>query len=367
MRNPKERIIIALIVFSILLGLFSLIIIATDNVNLSAKSAYLYEYNSQRELFSKNANTRLPMASTTKIMTALVALESANLSRTVKVTKESVGIEGSSIYLRAGEELTLKDLLFSLMLRSANDAAVAIAIDVGGSLEGFVEMMNAKATELGLKNTHFDNPHGLDSENHYTTAKELALITAEAMKNPVFTEITSTYKKTVTNSQGDDRLIVNHNKLLKSYDGALGVKTGYTKKSGRSLVGCAERDGIRLISVTINAPDDWNDHKKMFDFGFSILENRVITQKGELSYQIPVMNSDKEYVTVTNETNFSVITEKSSGEITKEIKLPRYLIAPISTDVPVGEVIYSQDGKIIGKINLYAKSSAYKAKRGLFK
>ena len=228
-------------------------------------------------------------------------------------------------------------------------------------------MMNEKVSELGLKDTHFDNPHGLDSENHYTTAKELALITAAAMKNPVFTEITSTYKKTVTNSAGDARLIVNHNKLLKSYDGAIGVKTGYTKKSGRSLVGCAERNGVRLISVTINAPDDWNDHKKMFDLGFSVLEKRYIARKGEISYKLPVLNSNTEFITVKNTKDFSLITAKSAGEITKKIDLPRYVIAPVKEDEILGEIIYYQDGKIIGKIELYAQTSADKIKKGLFK
>ena len=211
------------------------------------------------------------------------------------------------------------------------------------------------------------NADGLYDENHYTTAKELALITAEAMNNPIFCKITSTYKKTVTNTQGDDRLVVNHNKLLKNYDGAIGVKTGYTKRSGRSLVGCAERDGVRLISVTINAPDDWNDHKKLFNLGFSTLEKRCIASKDEISYKIPVLNSDTQYVTVKNKEELSVITPKTAGEITKEVKLPRYLVAPIAEDQIVGEIIYSQDGKVIGKIELYTQNNAEKLKKGLFK
>ena len=244
MKNPRDRIIVAIIILLFIIGMFSTIVMATENLKLSAKSAYLYDYNTKRALYSKNENIRLPMASTTKIMTALVALENCELTREVKITKESVGIEGSSIYLKAGEVLLLEDLLYALMLRSANDAAVAIAVEVGGSEEGFVEMMNEKAEELSLSNTHFENPHGLDSKNHYTTARELALITAAAIDN------------------------------LKRYKGALGVKTGYTKRSGRSLVGYAERDGIRLISVTINAPDDWNDHEKMLNFGFALQKDK---------------------------------------------------------------------------------------------
>ena len=361
MKNPKERIIISLIIFSIFLGLFSLIIIATDNLNLSAKSAHLYECNSMKTVFSKNSDIRLPMASTTKIMTALVALENGDLSKTVKIPNESVGIEGSSIYLKPNEELTLEDLIYALMLRSANDAAVAIAIHVGGTLDHFVEMMNAKAEELELKNTHFDNPHGLDSQTHYTTAKELALITAEAVKNPIFTEITSTYKKTITNSQGNERLLVNHNKLLRNYDGAIGVKTGYTKKSGRSLVGCAERNGVKLISVTINAPDDWNDHKKLFDLGFASLENRLVADVGEISCKIPVLNADSNYITVKNNESLSAVIAKTTDKITKTLELPRYLIAPVNAGDVIGSVTFYLDGKIIGKLDLYSQNTANKS------
>ena len=214
------------------------------------------------------------MASTTKIMTALVAIESSPLDKNVMISDMAIGTEGSSLYLKKGEIMSMSDLLMGLMLRSANDAAAAIAYEISGSIEAFADKMNEKAASIGVTDTHFTNPHGLDDENHYTTAADLAIITAEALKNDTFLEIVSTEKCIIKNFDGEARLLTNHNKLLSLYDGAIGVKTGFTKKSGRCLVGAAERDGMRLIAVTINAPDDWNDHEALFDFGFSRLNSK---------------------------------------------------------------------------------------------
>ncbi len=239
--------------------------------SVSAKSACLYDACLKRVLYEKNASAPLPMASTTKIMSALVAIENADINKTVTVSDEAIGTEGSSIYLKSGESFKLIDLIYAMLLSSANDASVAVAIEVGGSVNGFAELMNKRARELGLKNTHFVNPHGLDDPEHYTTALELAIITAEALKNPIFKEIASSYTKEITSLEGQKRLLVNHNKLLKQIDGCIGVKTGFTKRSGRSLVGAVERDGQMLISVTINAPDDWSDHKRLIDYGYEIL------------------------------------------------------------------------------------------------
>jgi D-alanyl-D-alanine carboxypeptidase len=171
------------------------------------------------------------------------------------------------------------DLLFGLMLRSANDAAAAIAYEISGSIEAFADKMNEKAESLGLTDTHFTNPHGLDDKEHYTTARELAIITGEALKNDTFLQIVSTKKQIITNSDGESRLLINHNKLLNMYENTIGVKTGFTKKSGRCLVGAAERDGVRLITVTINAPDDWKDHTALFDYGFSKLKTEPAVTK----------------------------------------------------------------------------------------
>ena len=236
---------------------------------LSAESAILMDASDGSVLYEKNAHARKGMASTTKIMTALVAAQSMPLDKNILIPKEAVGIEGSSVYLTEGESLTVRQLLYALLLSSANDAATALAIASAGSVESFAEKMNLFAKELGLSDTHFINPHGLYHEDHYTTAFELALITAAALRNTTVKEIVSTYKTDIPlGNEKKGRLLVNHNKLLKLYEGAIGVKTGFTKKTGRCLVSAAERDGLTLIAVTLNAPDDWNDHIKMLDHGF---------------------------------------------------------------------------------------------------
>ena len=232
--------------------------------DLSARSAILIDGSSGETLFEKDADRRSLIASTTKIMTGLLVAEQCDPDAPVTVPAEAAGVEGSSLYLKEGETLTVRDLLYGLMLRSGNDAAVALAIHLDGSVAQFVRRMNARAYEIGLTDTHYANPHGLDSEENYSTARDLAKLSAEAMKNPAFRQVVSTE----TYSFGDRRA-VNHNKLLRRYDGAVGVKTGFTKAAGRILVSAAERDGVRLIAVTIHAPDDWNDHEKLLDYGFA--------------------------------------------------------------------------------------------------
>lgn len=248
----------------------------------SARSAALLDVASGRLLYEKDAHRRMPIASVTKIMTAIVAIEHGNLSDRVAVSSRAEGVEGSSIYLKTGERIPLEHLLYGLMLRSGNDAAVAIAEHVGGSVEGFVYMMNEKAEYLGLSDTHFANPHGLDHPEHYSTAADLARLAAYAMRNPTFREIVSTEVKTVP-WPGEEwhRKWYNKNKMLRFYRWADGVKTGYTKKAGRTLVSSATRDGRRLVSVTLNAPDDWNDTMRLFEFGFQEFTPVQVVKKGQ--------------------------------------------------------------------------------------
>lgn len=274
MKNPRERIIILTVFLILIFIIYTTVASSAGALSLSAKSAALYDPSTKSFLYTKNADTRLPMASTTKIMTALVAIERCPLEKEVLVADEAIGTEGSSLYLKKGEALTMGDLLMGLMLRSANDAAAAIAYEISGGIEAFSELMNEKASALGLVDTHFTNPHGLDDEDHYTTAKELALLSAAALENDTFRDIVSTKKCIIKNADGEARLLINHNKMLGSYEGSIGVKTGFTKRSGRSLVSAAERGNVRLITVTINAPDDWRDHKTMLDYGFSVIADR---------------------------------------------------------------------------------------------
>jgi D-alanyl-D-alanine carboxypeptidase len=326
----------------------------------------LYVPETEVFLYTKNADQRMPMASTTKIMTALVTIENADLGDTVNVPMEAVGIEGSSAYLRGGEVLTVEELLYALMLQSANDVAATLAYHIGGSTQGFADMMNAKAESLGLRDTHFTNPHGLDDKEHYTTARELAVITAEALKNDDLKEIVSTDKITFANDERR-RTYINHNKLLHMYDGCIGVKTGFTKKSGRCLVGAAERCNLTFISVTLDAPNDWSDHKKLLDLGYDTLEKTEICSEGEYTYEIPVIGGKSDYLKVTNKTSLSFIREKSDQEVTANIKLSRYAIAPINKGDILGEIIFTENGSEIGRVSLVAENSIEKQKqKGFF-
>ena len=323
------------------------------NISISAKSAVLYQPETKKIIFEKDADKRLPMASTTKIMTALIALDNCKLDEIVQIDDRSVGIEGSSAYLTAGEALTMEELLYALLLQSANDSAVAIAYYIGGSIDAFAGIMNEKAASLGLSNTHFTNPHGLDDNDHYTTASDLAIIAAEAIRNNKFKEIVSTYKKSFTNGE-KTRTYVNHNKLLRLYDGCIGVKTGFTKKSGRCLVGAAEKDGLTFISVTLNAPSDWDDHSSLLNYGFSSLERITFADAMDHIYKLPVIDGDQSHISVVNTEGASIITERTEREIQEHVRLTRYAIAPIHKGDILGEIIYTVDGKEAARIPLVA-------------
>lgn len=369
MFDNRYKFIVTLLLLALVFSLFTIFISSEGKFAVSARSAALYEPKTERFLYTKNPNERLPMASTTKIMTALLALEHLSPSEEITVDPRATGIEGSSIYLKSGERMSVLDLIYSVMLQSANDAAAALAYKIADGIDKFAELMNEKARALGLCDTNFTNPHGLDDKNHYTTAHDLAIISAEALKNDTFKEISSTYKKEVTSSE-TDRLLVNHNKMLKSYDGCIGVKTGYTKKSGRSLVSAAERDGLTLISVTINAPDDWRDHTKMLDFGYSLLVMKELAVPGQFSFEIPILDGDPETVRMSNKEGLTKIFERENSDFETEIKLSRYFSAPINKGDVLGSVIFKKDGEEIGKIALSAesdvKAKSIKKKWGLF-
>ena len=242
------------------------------------------EQSTHRILWSENEHEKCYPASTTKILTAILAIENLPLEKIVTVPKAAEGVEGSSIYLRCGQKISVRDLLFGLMLRSGNDAAVALAIETSGSVEDFAMLMNKKAKSVGAVNSHFSNPHGLDDKTHYTTAYDMALIAAYAYQNDEFCKIASAKKATI-NVDGENRYIANKNKLLAIYDGANGVKTGYTKRDGRCLVGGAKREGMQVVSVVFNHSDMWNDTVRMLDFAFDNFKMTPIEQgllsKGE--------------------------------------------------------------------------------------
>lgn len=325
--------------------------------DISAASAVLVNADTGDVLFQKSADERLSMASTTKIMTALVAIETVALDSVITVTEESVGVEGSSVYLCAGEQLTLEELLYALLLESANDAAVAIAIGVAGSIEAFVALMNERAEALGLCDTHFENPHGLDGQTHYTTARELAMITKAALANEAFAAIVGTAKKTIEfelDGIHSERLLINHNRLLRLYEGAVGVKTGYTKRSGRCLVSCAERNGVRLIAVTLNAPDDWDDHTKMLDFGFNTYEMVTLCDPLEISVMLPLVNGVEEHITVCNPEGVYVVLPKEREDISYTVELSRFEFAPLEKGEVLGRLVFRCGDTVVGECTLVA-------------
>ena len=289
--------------------------------SVSARSAILLCAEDGSVFFEKDPDLRLGPASTTKLMTALTVrflLPDPEIS--LKIPCEAVGIEGSSIYLVAGETLTVRELLCALLLSSANDAATALAIASAGSIDAFCSTMNALADEWGLRNTHFSNPHGLSADDHYTTARDLAMIARRVLDDPLLSSIVSTYKTTIPmDGTPDARLLVNHNKLLRTYDGAIGMKTGFTKATGRTLVSAAKRDGMTLIAVTLDAPDDWRDHTAMLDFGFASYEC-VTLEAGKLTYEMPVAGGTSETAVLSNAAPISMILPQSRGEISSRME-----------------------------------------------
>ena len=359
--NIYIKISVCILIFSIFFSLSSPIANAKEaNINfVSARSACLIEADSQKVLYSKNASNRMPMASTTKIMTAIVALECGiPLNKVFSIPNEAIGVEGSSAYLRKGEKVTFEALLYALMLNSANDAAVAIAYITCGSIDKFVELMNKKAQDLGLANTHFTNPHGLYDDNHYTTAMDLAKIMAYAMNNADFAKITACQKKAFLRDDGTSFLFTNHNRLLKTYQGIIGGKTGFTKKSGRCLVSCAERGGFRLIAVTLNAPDDWNDHSNLYNFGYANYERVYFNSQ---TITIPIISGKKSEIVVSSNA-FSLVLPKEHGKITVKIQAPRFLFADVSKGERVGELVYLHNGKVIATSPLYSNEDVAKIK-----
>ncbi len=326
-------------------GLLAVVLVFSANA-ISAGSAVMLDGDTGRVLYSKNPDSQCLVASTTKIMTALVVCERCNVLDRVRIPKEAVGIEGSSMYLQEGEVLTVQELLYGMMLRSGNDAATALAIYCGGTVEGFAQLMNDKAHILGLENTHFKNPHGLDAPGHYSSASDLAKLAAYAMDNPIFAHTVST--KTVTIGQ---RVIQNHNKLLWQVEGADGVKTGYTKAAGRILVSSALRDGRRLVVVTINDPDDWQDHAALYQQGFSKYTPVQLICEGDVLGHIPVAGGDAESVQLVAAESYSYsLAQDETTDI--RISEPGFVYAPVAQGQEAGFAHIYVNGQAVGKIGL---------------
>ena len=328
-----------------LIIIISLAGLAYASPGTSASAAVLVHAESGQILYSQNADSRMLIASTTKIMTALVILDNCTPDEQVEILPEYTGIEGSSMYLKAGESYSVSDLLFGMLLASGNDASTALACYCGGSIEGFAAMMNEKAAELGLENTSFENPHGLDGEKQYSTAADLAKLTCKALENPLFAEIVSTKTHTVK-----EQTYVNHNKLLWNYEGCVSIKTGYTIAAGRTLVSCAKRDGLTLVCVTLSDPDDWKDHTALFDWAFSEYQYRNILPTGNMS-SVPVISGKQSSVSVAVSGELKLLCPKGSKP-ELYIELPKFVYAGVRSGDVAGKVIVSLDGEQLGEFPL---------------
>lgn len=316
---------------------------------LSAHAAALYCVNTGEFLIEKNSSEKMPMASTTKILTSLLTLESsAKNNKTVTFT-EKMYSEGSSMYLKNGYKLLLSDLATGMMTVSGNDAANAAAVSIAGSIENFSVLMNKKAEEIGMTNSHFVTPSGLDDENHYSTAEDMSKLMAYAMKNKSFAKLTSLKNAQVDFINPKDMRITygNHNRLLSLYKYCTGGKTGFTKKAGRCLVTSAEKDGITLVAVTLSAPNDWNDHIKMYDYGFSCLTSVPANSR---SFNVKLTGSSIDTVTATPCNAENIIVKKGEEEkIKTTVHLPMFVYAPVKKGQVLGSIEYKIKGKTIAE------------------
>ncbi len=357
MKNNVHKIFLTLfLVFCALFWVLIKNLLLSQNVNVASASSFcseiVMEVNSKRVLKEKNANEKKYMASTTKILTAICVIENVDLNKIVKINDKSVGIEGSSIYLKSGEEISVKELLYGLMLRSGNDCAVALALETSGSINEFANLMNATAKRIGANDSNFVNPHGLHDDNHYTTAYDLALISCYALKNDVFREIVSTKKITISNStENYKRVLINKNKMLSEFEGSTGIKTGYTKKAGRCLVSSAIRNGMELVCVVLNCPPMWEESKNaLLDCfnNYSLYtifksDNIVDFRKNNLVKTVSYIKNDV-VLPLTNE---------EFNSIKYEIEYFDDINFPIKSDTPIGKINFYTQNNLIFSEKIY--------------
>ena len=323
-----------------------------SSLEISAKASIVVNAATGQVIYSQNADERLPMASTTKIMTALLLCEMADLEDTVTTTKEMVTVEGSSMGLLEGDTVSYKALLYGMMLPSGNDAATTTAIALGGSLQEFSLLMNKKARQLSMNNTNFVTPSGLDAENHYSTAGDMAKLAVYAMKNPLFREAVAT--RSISVEYGNPpyvRRLSGHNKILSVYDGGIGIKTGYTSKSGKCLVSAASRNGVEVIAVTLCDSNTWSHHKELLDLGFSKI-NSVTFSAPESASRLRIISGKNTEAELECEGFTIGLTPEEQERITYKISLPEYTFAPLSRGETVGRIDYYLDCCLLKGLNL---------------
>lgn len=333
---------------------------------VSAQSAVVLTADTGAVLFEKDGHTPRPVASTTKIMTALLALEAAQEQGDplVDLTQEMVAVEGSSMGLQAGDSISLTGLAAGMLLASGNDAANAAALYLEGSLESFAARMNQRAAALGMEDTHFVTPSGLDGEDaqglaHLSTAYDMALLARAALEDQAFRQLCSSPSLAVAFAEPVKRVTyTNHNKLLTQYPGCVGVKTGFTKEAGRCLVSAAERDGALLIAVTLNAPNDWEDHAALLDYGFSQVEPYQLAG-GDVRLTVPVVGSPVEAVSLRGSNGGEVTLPLGQGaQVERVVRVPKFLYAPVEAGEQVGEICWYLEGQLLGSAPLTAAGAA---------
>lgn len=320
--------------------------------SVSAAAAVVMDVTSGTLLYEKNPHEQRSMASTTKIMTTLLALEAGNLDRTIVTTKEMVTVEGSGMGLKAGDSITMEGLCYGMMLSSGNDAANTVALVMDGSLNAFANRMNQKAEKIGMKNTHFVTPSGLDADTHYSTAYDMALLTRHALGNGLFRQMASASSAAVHYGNPPyRRILTNHNRLLKEFDGCIGVKTGFTKKSGRCLVTAATRNGATLICVTLKAPDDWDDHKKLLNYGFDQMEQLTVEGK---TFALPLTGGVREKVAVSYPDLQVCLPKQLIKAAITTRQAPHFCYAPITQGDVVGTVAVVINGNPVASVPITA-------------
>lgn len=338
------------------LHIFNSPVLARGLPQLSARSAVLIDVETGQVLYNKHMHLKSFPASLTKVLTTIIALEEGNPQELVKVSRRAAYQEGSSIYLQEGEKIKLLDLLYGVMLASGNDAAVAVAEHIAGSIEDFAVMMNTKAREMGALNSNFINPSGLPDPDHYSTAYDLAMIMRYALKNGIFREITATRNKTIPWADNDwGRGLRNHNKLLWQYDDITGGKTGYTRAAGRCLVASAKREGREVVAVVLNAPDDWLDVRRLLDYGLEAFKKVRLVAEGEPIYSLAWENSDKGKLDLLAAKALEVlIPEVGEVRLKKELYLKEDLKLPIREGQPLGLLCFRDEDKVLVETELLA-------------
>ncbi len=352
----KRALVSLFVVLCFILGVFPVKSFAA--VSVSAKSAILLDADTGKILFEEDAYAKRPMASTTKIMTALLCLESSERDTPFKVDSTAIRVEGSSMGLLDGDIVTLKTLAVGQLMLSGNDAANAAAVRISGDSQGFAQKMNERAAEIGMKSTNFVTPSGLHDDKHYSTAYDMALLGAEAIKNPDFLEICSKSRYTVSYGQPEvRRTFSNHNRLVRELEGCIGIKTGFTKKAGRCLVSAVKRGGRTLVCVTLSAPNDWQDHKSLYDYGFSLYKETP-APKEELP-ALPIVNSEHSEILLSLAGEAPELFVREGEKVECKITLRPFEYAPVFKGQVVGSLYYCVGDTVLGERTIIAAKSAH--------